>query len=148
MVSAVQFRLCNPHLEPLAVLGGCIPDVKALVVKMMDTAVQKEQKLQKKNLSCSCVLWWLQLYNARWSCSSSQKLSCHGTGQEHKSLRRKYILVKYLWITLLIFTCWIFSLLASFRASITQVYLTALQKQTWLISWESKTWWFFLKKAV
>lgn len=49
------------------------------------------------------------------------------------------------WITLLILTCWIFSLLASFRASITQIYLTALQKQTWLISWESKTWWFFFK---
>lgn len=52
------------------------------------------------------------------------------------------------WITLLIFTCWIFSLLASFRASITQIYLTALQKQTWLISWESKTWWFFFFKGL
>lgn len=46
MVSAVEFRLCNTHLEALAVLGGCIPDVKALVVKMMDTALQKGQKAQ------------------------------------------------------------------------------------------------------
>lgn len=46
MVSAVEFRLCNPHLEPLAVLGDCIPDIKTLVVKMMDTAVQKEQEPQ------------------------------------------------------------------------------------------------------
>lgn len=46
MVSTVELRLHNPHLESLAVLGGCIPDIKALVVKMMDTAVQKEQKPQ------------------------------------------------------------------------------------------------------
>lgn len=46
MVSAAEFRLCDTHLEALAVLGGCIPDVKALVVKMMDTALQKEQKAQ------------------------------------------------------------------------------------------------------
>lgn len=46
MVSAVELRLCDTHLEALAVLGGYIPDIKALVVKVMDTAVQKEQKPQ------------------------------------------------------------------------------------------------------
>jgi len=46
MVPAVEFKLCNTHLQALAIVGGYIPDIKALVVKMMDAAVQKEQKPQ------------------------------------------------------------------------------------------------------
>lgn len=50
MVSAVEFRLCNTHPEASAGLGSYVPDIKALVVKMMDTAMEKEAKTSIKSI--------------------------------------------------------------------------------------------------
>lgn len=50
MVSAVEFRLCNTHPEASAGLGSYVPDIKALVVKMMDTAMEKEAKTSIKRI--------------------------------------------------------------------------------------------------